>query len=842
MSRNRKLADYPSRPTGDRSAQTKGDPTLKSLLPTPSPFFRSLLLWFLVAGACASAGTCFTTTRATITKKPNLITHIFDFGDQRYIIAEGGLFREMTFGYQNQLSDMVANFNRYVTNGREVLLYSGEEIWRSEDLNTFQTTKQFGLIYDIAWDGDQWRAMTRTGCYLSPNGKDWVWDQEAPKISYVESGRLVANQGNLLMRTIKGTFSKVKGRPWLQCSEETSALVAKASRWRVLGEDFVIVLWDGSVYRSRDGQTWQYLSQFPEVVNLIGNGNVLISLSSQGATISEDGIDWQPIDQLRNIDNIGYTTRASWTGRTFVLDVYRQGFFTSENGRDWSSSPTVVGTAYDAAYGNNRWVWLHYLENGYSDEPRNFVKVLGSDGHRAVVPLPEPEARYRLIWSGRRFAALPSYVGLLHLYLSEDGETWQVLDGLPPGHYQSLAENDDRLVLIHEDGSIVTVTTDGEPRRFQPAAPAGAVVWDGSRFVVHTTMGALISSDGLAWQPNEASDQPALHSLAYGNGVYVGIGEDGAMVRSENSTTWEQRPTNAALQGRDLHFNGRVFVFSDYMTNRVWSSADGRHWVYTLPDPIPGLRGVFDNGTELVTLGLEDLRVYECSLDDPAVEPRLRFVLPWVVHNQNWSTEIVFSNRDHQSRDIQLTAITSSGETVTRNLMLPAISTQRFLANELFADLSGYALQVWADFEELGTAVATLNREPISGGASPAAANGFHIDKLQQGVLFPYLPGDQIPAMVVAAPQAADETAMVEARLYGEDSTVIAVKTVLLDGARPHVWLLSELFPEASLQLHSAVEMVAEQGKTLIGTSFVFNERRQPSMTQAIPVAGVNKP
>ena len=58
---------------------------------------------------------------------------------------------------------------------------------------------------------------------------------------------------------------------------------------------------------------------------------------------------------------------------------------------------------------------------------------------------------------------------------------------------------------------------------------------------------ALISSDGLVWQPESSAATNNLRSLTFGNGVYVAVGDRGALVTSSDAMTWTNRSMSSTI-------------------------------------------------------------------------------------------------------------------------------------------------------------------------------------------------------------------------------------------------------------------------------------------------------
>lgn len=98
-----------------------------------------------------------------------------------------------------------------------------------------------------------------------------------------------------------------------------------------------------------------------------------------------------------------------------------------------------------------------------------------------------------------------------------------------------------------------------------------------TRFVALTdTSGLLWSDDGATWQrPNSVHPTHHIHHLAYGNGLFVGVG-NGAL-RSSDGLTWSY--TRIPLSRfTALAFNGTRFIAAGPAAPTVMTSTDGVSW------------------------------------------------------------------------------------------------------------------------------------------------------------------------------------------------------------------------------------------------------------------------
>lgn len=213
----------------------------------------------------------------------------------------------------------------------------------------------------------------------------------------------------------------------------------------------------------------------------------------------------------------------------------------------------------------------------------------------------------------------------------------------------------------------------------------------------------------------------------------------------------------------------------------------------------------------------------------------LAYVVPWIVKNQQWSSRVAFYNAGHVAESPLLVATTQDGQ--TRQLELPAVASgaiAAFDAENLFSDLSGYSLSIYAS-ESLYPSFLTFNLDAPSG-ASPAQTTGMGHSQLSHRLVFGYLSErvGGLAALVLNAPDVTeDATTTVNLSLYDGHGVVIQNKEVTLTGRQPYAAVLGDVF---GVQVEEgAVIATAPSHIRLSGTTFTFNPSLEPAM--ALPFA-----
>ena len=204
-------------------------------------------------------------------------------------------------------------------------------------------------------------------------------------------------------------------------------------------------------------------------------------------------------------------------------------------------------------------------------------------------------------------------------------------------------------------------------------------------------------------------------------------------------------------------------------------------------------------------------------------------VLPWVVNNSGFSSQLAVFNDGQGAAEVSLDAIDREGNHKTVEVTINPKTLFQGPASELFPDLSGYSLVVSSNSDTVYSSILTLNVEPASGGSSPSQTIANRMENLTSSLLFGYMPGEQLSAFVLVAPEVGQGSTPVVLTLYGTDGSLVAEQTVTLSANRPLASLLSSIFGE--IPDHCSLKAKAADGIRLAGTTFVFNHNRQPSMT-----------
>jgi hypothetical protein len=117
-----------------------------------------------------------------------------------------------------------------------------------------------------------------------------------------------------------------------------------------------------------------------------------------------------------------------------------------------------------------------------------------------------------------------------------------------------------------------------------------AIVRGDGRFVAVGNNGAILhSQDGTNWSVRPYRTSANLQAVTHGNGLFVAVGEQGLVLTSTDADTWAARQINASEAIRGVAFgNGRFLAVG---RETAYASTNGLDWA---PVALPPLGGPFD--------------------------------------------------------------------------------------------------------------------------------------------------------------------------------------------------------------------------------------------------------
>jgi hypothetical protein len=363
---------------------------------------------------------------------------------------------------------------------------------------------------------------------------------------------------------------------------------------------------DGLTWTSRTtpGNSYQWITY--------GAGLFVAVNGTTNASTSPDGITWTQ----RTLPLSQTWLRVAYGGGQFLAVSNSTTYATSPDGLTWTSR-TLPATAswYGLAYGAGLWVLMSQASSSttYYTSPDGITWTSRT--------LPVATGVFQVVWTGTVFVAAPN--GSATALVSADGLTWTVTT-LPVSASWAVAYNPDQQTVAAVTtnatltggflaAALVAVppsgTTDGLISVAQPAlntwtkttvpSPGAssanysgtAITYGAGMLLAISSPGNVVvtSTDGVTWTlrtTNLPATAGYTWGVAYGNGLFVAVRNDGSCYSSPDGLTWTARGQLASYTTYGpVTFGGGRFIVVVTTAGAYCTSTDGMNWsaVTTLP-------------------------------------------------------------------------------------------------------------------------------------------------------------------------------------------------------------------------------------------------------------------
>lgn len=210
--------------------------------------------------------------------------------------------------------------------------------------------------------------------------------------------------------------------------------------------------------------------------------------------------------------------------------------FYSEDGINWNSgSYDSIAQISDICYGNEQFVAIGSDGNvHYSEDGINWTLIASG--------IPKNKSLNSITYGNNKFVAVGTVA-----YYSVDGAYWYA--GTINSNSLSLrdvAYGDDKFVAVGS-GGLIYYSIDGVNWKLSNC-PTGdvtfnSIVYGKDKFVAVGLNSIYYSENGIEWtQPRPLPVIGSVYDIAYGNGLFIGVGEAGKVgltCRSYDGVTWE---------------------------------------------------------------------------------------------------------------------------------------------------------------------------------------------------------------------------------------------------------------------------------------------------------------
>ena len=551
-------------------------------------------------------------------------------GGVLYVRTSGGVFRSADGETWQPVNEgLTSLYVNTLALGEGGVLYAGTYgggVFRSDDGQTWQPVNEGltdldvnalavaegGVLYAGTWGG---------GVFRSADGETWQAMNEGLTALYVRA--LAVGEGGMLYAgTSGGVFRSADGETWQAVNEGLlslsvralvvdggSVLYAGARTQQRRGLSGEMQTFDGGVFRSADGETWQPVNEGLTELDVnalaVGGGDVLYAGTSGGVFRSTDGETWQAVSEgltslyvnslavdeegllyvgtggggvCRLADDDGQTWQPVNEGLT-DLDV--NALTVSEGGALYAG--TDVGGVFRSA-------------DGQTWQPVNEGLT---DLYMSALAVGEGDVLYAGTWNGGAFR-------------SADGQTWQpVNERLTSLYVRTLAVGEGGLLYAGTGGGVFRLA-DGETWEAVNEGPTSldvralAVGEGGLLYAGTFGDGVFRSADGETWQAVNAGltdlDVKALavgqggvlyargwHSEQDTEGETISVPEVYALGADDVWRPWSPLGWTLGELPDDLGNTAGNTLLWARSGRQLWLSQDGRTWLplVKLPPNIP---------------------------------------------------------------------------------------------------------------------------------------------------------------------------------------------------------------------------------------------------------------
>lgn len=260
---------------------------------------------------------------------------------------------------------------------------------------------------------------------------------------------------------------------------------------------------NGTISKSFDGVNWITQNPFPSdfYVDVIFSNNIFVAIASAGGIIvsTDNGNTWVKTTTLNASLN-----KIVFGNGIFVISATGQNVFYSSDAQNWTSSPSG-GSTYGAAFGNGIFI------------------LYGSSGR--------------------------------YIY-GTNGQTWQTANsGSQFGMFAGTFSNN-RFVFVGQSGNFSTTLTNGQTWTNDQTgtnSQLNDIIYGNNLFVSVYGGYYAVTSNGINWNYGIDTSQYFTRGIAFGNGIFVGVGSNGKWVIFDFVKVADE--TNISFNGTPIEFN-----------------------------------------------------------------------------------------------------------------------------------------------------------------------------------------------------------------------------------------------------------------------------------------------
>ncbi len=320
-------------------------------------------------------------------------------------------------------------------------------------------------------------------------------------------------------------------------------------------------------------------------------------------SVSGNGVTYDALAQwhLRNPSPVGRTLSAVTYANGLFVAVGDGAILTSPDGLAWTRQYSDLGDWPDAiTYGDGQFVAI-----GNSD--KSGVVLTSPDGiHWTRRTIATSAFLNGVAYGSGTFIAVGTDGALL---TSADGLTWSPQTSGTSNYLEGIAYGAGAFVAVGWDDTVLRSADGIHWTEERPGTTASSHDWLGvgygnGQFVAvgdnypngGFTAAVLTSPNGSQWSvQNSINGFNPLEAVAYGDGLYIAVGEQGTILASADGRAWNDRSAGGNDEIRDVAYGAGRFVAVGQTVlgsmGFVLTSTDGASWTHADSGSRPSFNG-----------------------------------------------------------------------------------------------------------------------------------------------------------------------------------------------------------------------------------------------------------
>ena len=456
-----------------------------------------------------------------------------------------------------------------------------------DDWSCIAPSPQANPLSAVAFGNGRRVAVGENGAVLvSTNGQTWTGRHlgrgiHLHAIAFGNGAFVAVGHADVFYFDIPVIFTSIDGFSWtaehLSASGRFSAIAFGNDRFVAVGaqETYGVSM----ALTSTNGANWQnhYLpgSLYSSPLAAITFGNERFVAVSDAASwltaslfYSPDGVNWLTSNANTNRDFEAVAT----AGTSFIAAGDAGVIGRSSDGVNWTVGPINTPAPFKAvSFGNG--VYVAAGDSGATFTSSDAVSW-------QPVTVPSGHDLSGLVFGGGQFTAVGDAGRIL---VSSNGQNWADQCLGPDTDLYGIAQGPSSFVAVGEGAILYSSDATNWTRLTSTRKLHGVTYGNGLFVAVGKNTAILTSPDGFNWTTRSVSSDGYLERVIWANSLFVAVGEAGLIVTSPDGISWTKLPAVTPSDLEGIAYGNGVYVavggyFPGDAVATVLTSADGTHW------------------------------------------------------------------------------------------------------------------------------------------------------------------------------------------------------------------------------------------------------------------------